>query len=144
MKPIYVSLSNFPYLVILFFDEQNKTWISYHESIQFALCNPHVINLYLRTESCRKESPAQECILVPLLYPEQIKTRQREVGNIERKTLTVILCIPGCVLNVGKDRASKKIIFSHKLKKMTILTDLHPLHHPNHVRKHIAEVGNSY
>jgi len=70
MKTIYVFLNNFPYLVTLSFDERDKTWISYREFIQFPLCNPHIINSYLRAESCRKESAAKDCILAPLLYPE--------------------------------------------------------------------------
>jgi len=141
MKYICVSLSNFPYLVTLSLDERNKTWISYRESIQFALCNPHVIDSYLRAESCMKESPAKDCILAPLLYPEQIQIRQRDVGIIERKTLTVsLLCIPGCVLVVAD-----KIIFSHKPKNMAILTDLYsPLHRPSHVERSVAGTGNSF
>jgi len=54
--------------------------------------------------------------------------------------------MPGCVLVVVKDRPSDKIIFSHKPKNMTILTDLDsPLHQPSRVEKSVATwAGNSF
>ena len=71
MKPIYVFLSNFPYLVTLSFKERNKTWISYHSN-QFALRNSDIVDSYLtvESESCREGSAARGCILATLLYPE--------------------------------------------------------------------------
>ena len=71
--------------------------------------------------------------------------RQRDVGIMERKALTVsLLCIPGCVLVGGKDRASDKIIFSHKPKNMIELTDLYPpLHQPSRIEKSVARTSNS-
>jgi len=65
-------------------------------------------------------------------------TCQCDVVIMERKILTVsLLCIPGCVLVMVKNRTSKKIIFSHNLlKDMAILTDLYPpLHQLSHVKK---------
>jgi len=56
-----------------------------------------------------------------------------------------LLCIPGCVLVVEKDRASDRIIFSHKPKNMAILTDLYSLlHQPSRVEKSVAGVGSSF
>jgi hypothetical protein len=70
LKRIHISPSDFSYLVTLSFDARSKTWNSYHRSIHLALCNHHVINSYLRAESCRKESAAKDCMLASLLYPE--------------------------------------------------------------------------